>query len=116
MSEIDPSAKRTTLIVEDDAAIRASLGKLLTYLGFDVSAVGSGAEAISRLENGPDSMFLDLLLADGSGVEVLRHIRENNLPIKVAVTTGVADPKLMREVAELRPDAVFHKPLNPGSL
>jgi CheY-like chemotaxis protein len=110
------SVKKTTLIVEDDAAIRASLKKLLTFLGFDVSAVESGAEAISKLTEEPDSVLLDLRLTEGDGVEVLRHIRKNNLPIKVAVTTGLSDPKLMREVSELRPDAVFHKPLNPGSL
>src|SRR3954471_18259325 len=101
MSEIDPSVKRTALIVEDDASIRASLGRLLTFLGFDVSAVQSGRETISKLAEEPDSLFLDLLLEDGSGVEVLRHIRENNLPIKVAVTTGISDPKLMQEVTLL---------------
>src|SRR2546422_11028148 len=116
MSEIDASVKRTALIVEDDASIRVSLGKLLTLLGFDVCAVESGAEVISRLASEPHSVLLDLLLADGSGVEVLRHIREKNLPIKVAVTTGISDPKLMQEVTLLRPDAVFHKPLSPGSL
>ena len=90
--------------------------KLLTLMGFDVSSVGSGSEAISKLAEEPDSIFLDLRLSDGSGVEVLRHVRENNLPIKVAVTTGLSDPKLMQQVSDLRPDAVFHKPLNPGSL
>src|SRR4051812_20510223 len=102
MSEIDPSARKSALIVEDDAAIRASLGKLLTFLGFDVSAVDSGREAISKLAEKPDSMFLDLRLADGSGVEVLRHVRENNLAVKVAVTTGLSDPKLMQQITELR--------------
>ncbi len=57
-------------------------------------------------------VILDLNLPDGLGTELLRHIRDENLPIKVAVTTGVADRLLMAEVSKLQPDAFFVKPVD----
>jgi DNA-binding NarL/FixJ family response regulator len=54
----------------------------------------------------------DLNLPDGNGTELLRQIREANLPIKVAVTTGRTDRLLMAEVSQLQPDAFFTKPVD----
>ena len=57
-------------------------------------------------------VILDLNLPDGSGTELLRKIRDENLPIKVAVTTGRTDRLLMAEVSQLQPDAFFTKPVD----
>ena len=43
---------------------------------------------------------------------MLRQIRESDLPIKVAVTTGLSDKQLMAEVSKLQPDAFFVKPVD----
>lgn len=62
----DPSApagpRRHVLLVEDDAAGRAGIARLLGSLGYAVTAVASAAEAMAALrEDGPPP---DLLLAD----------------------------------------------------
>ena len=65
-----------------------------------------------RLGSDCKRVILDLSLPDGSGTELLRQIRDANLPIKVAVTTGKLDRSLMAEVSQLQPDAFFTKPVD----
>jgi len=107
---------RLVLIVEDDFGSRRAMAMLLGRHGWTVTAVASVAEAKASLLAGPTCLILDLVLPDGSGVSVLRHVRENNLPIRVAVVTGIDDPVTLRRVAELRPDALYRKPLDVSDL
>jgi CheY-like chemotaxis protein len=71
-----------------------------------VTAAATLAEAMERLADEPDAVLLDLMLPDGSGAQVLRHIREHGLSARVAVTTGTSDEHMLREVKGLKPDAI----------
>jgi two-component system response regulator DevR len=78
-------------IVEDTAQTCQELVELLTALpGFNV--VGQAAsvrEAIDGIERTtPEAVTLDISLPDGSGVEVLKHIRQFRANIFVVVLTG----------------------------
>ena len=68
------------------------------------------AEGWRRLEDCPDFLILDVNLPDGSGLDVLRRIRENGLPIRVAVATGSPQRSIAVELDELRPEAILWKP------
>jgi DNA-binding response OmpR family regulator len=103
------------LVVEDDALTHATLRRVLETSGHEVEAVGTVAEAYARLGNSR-CIVLDLCLPDGSGLDVLRYVRERHLPVRVAVNTGCADKKTLREVRALRPDALFIKPFDPEML
>jgi DNA-binding response OmpR family regulator len=100
------------LIVEDHRQSRDALRGILEYLGFQPLPAVNLSEGIEAIESNPDFLILDLMLPDGSGVELLRHIRNSGCRTKVAVTTGTHDPELMQQVEELRPDVVLIKPLN----
>jgi two-component system response regulator FixJ len=102
-------------VVEDDALTHASLRRVLDKSGHEVEAVGTVAEAYPRLAHSR-CVVLDLQLPDGSGIDVLRYVRERHLPVRVAVNTGCADQALLREVRALAPDALFIKPFNPEKL
>ena len=80
-------------------------------LGLNVCAVGTVAEAQAKLA-GQDVVFLDLMLPDGEGAEVLNRVRKENLPVKVAVMTALSMGPLLVRTVGLRPDALFFKPLN----
>jgi DNA-binding NarL/FixJ family response regulator len=54
--------------------------------------------------------LLDPNLPDGHGTAILRHVCANHLPVKVAVFSGTAAAAVLREAADLRPDATFTKP------
>jgi len=101
-----------TVIVEDDASCRSLLDKFLRVRGHVTGCAASLAEAREMLGGDCKRVILDLSLPDGEGTELLRHIRDSNLPIKVAVTTGKTDRSLMAEVSQLQPDAFFTKPVD----
>ena len=68
------------LIADDDIAIRTSLSLLLRHAGYDVTAVGSPAEALDVVrERQPQLMLLDMnfgVTVDGrDGIELLRKVR-----------------------------------------
>jgi DNA-binding response OmpR family regulator len=107
------AAKPRLLLVEDDAASRNALRYLMLRRGFEVDAVVTVAEALHSLSaTAPQIIILDLMLPDGSGLEVLRAARAGGEKIKVAVVTGVNDPAQLRQVDDLKPDCILHKPLD----
>ena len=69
------------MIADDDPVVRHILGSMLKLLGHELVVACSGTEAVSilnsRLSEGnlPKFLFLDLLLQDMNGLEVLEQIR-----------------------------------------
>jgi DNA-binding response OmpR family regulator len=100
------------LVVEDDRASRSALMLLLRMTGFEPLPAATIAEGFNLLLQGPKVLLLDLMLPDGNGSVLLEHIRKNQLPIKVAITTGSNDWEAMLASAGEPPDAVFPKPLD----
>ena len=99
------------LVVEDDVDTCDALSRLLERLGYVTACAGTVAGAIAQLrDTRPDTLILDLALPDGSGVAVLRHLRERGLPIDVAVVSGAADGELLADAVLMHPDAMFTKP------
>lgn len=116
MDATDPASPHLALVVEDDPRARRALVLLLRHFGWRAIAAGSVAEAMGSLSARPVCMILDLMLPDGNGVGVLRHVRTHKLPIRVVVATGVHDPAMLAAVSELRPDALYRKPINGTEL
>ena len=66
------------LVVDDEPEIRRALRANLAGHGFDVTAVGSGAEALQEASGArPDLVLLDLGLPDRPGIEVCGQLRED---------------------------------------
>jgi DNA-binding response OmpR family regulator len=106
------AAKPRVLVVEDDPESYNALSKILKHVGYDTLGASTLAEGIALLNQTPRFVVLDLLLPDGNGRDLLKHIREQKLPMKVAVITGAADKAMLEETRALGPDALFLKPLN----
>ncbi|WP_081888079.1 PAS domain S-box protein [Verrucomicrobium sp. BvORR034] len=73
---ISPAVWRRILLVEDHDATRAALGVLLRRRGYEVSAACSVEEArLLGNEGAFDLVISDIGLPDGSGYEVMRHLK-----------------------------------------
>jgi two-component system, NarL family, response regulator DevR len=78
-------------IVEDSPKTRKELANLLAdEKGFAVvGEAGSVREALVGIEATlPEAVLLDISLPDGSGVEVLKFIRQNDFELSVVVLTS----------------------------
>ncbi len=79
------------LVVDDDAAVRESLGRALRLEGFDVELAADGSEALERLEangDGPDLVVLDVLMPNVDGLEVCRRLRRAGSKLPVLMLTA----------------------------
>ena len=72
------------LVVDDERAVRESLGRALELEGYDVELAADGGEALYRLEAvQPDAVILDVLMPGLDGLEVARRVRKtgNRVPL-----------------------------------
>jgi DNA-binding NarL/FixJ family response regulator len=99
-------------IVEDAPKTRKELVNLLAgEKGFAVvGEAGSVREALVGIEaTSPDAVVLDISLPDGSGVEVLKFIRQHDLKLFVVVLTSNPYDALRTKCQSLGAAAVLDK-------
>jgi two-component system KDP operon response regulator KdpE len=84
------SERPHVLVVEDEPQIVRGLSVILRSAGFDVRAATTKAEALDAVAvRPPDVMILDLVLPDGSGIDVCENVRRwSSLPIIVLSAVG----------------------------
>jgi FixJ family two-component response regulator len=84
-------ANSTVLIIDDDADLRASVGRLLRSLGIDVQLFASISDFLkSDLPDGP-TCLLDVRLPDQSGLDLQRELAAANRKIPIIFITGYGD-------------------------
>src|SRR3989344_7272611 len=91
------------LIVEDSPGLVHAISMKLKSLNFECLVATDGEEALLRLEEKPDIVWLDIYLPKMSGFEFLKKVREskemNKLP--VVVVTNSAGGEKRAEPGEL---------------
>ncbi|MGN6111359.1 MAG: response regulator [Kofleriaceae bacterium] len=99
-----PLRRGRVLIVDDDDDVREATQDAMERRGYDVVAVGSGAEALAFLAfDTPSLILLDLHMDDMNGWEVLGELRRDPrlAAVDVVVVTG-SDGKVPGHVRVLR--------------
>jgi len=85
-------ANSTVLIIDDDADLRSSVGRLLRSLGIDVQLFASISDFLkSDLPDGPTCLVLDVRLPDQSGLDLQRELAAANRKIPIIFITGYGD-------------------------
>jgi CheY-like chemotaxis protein len=93
-----PASERRVLLIEDSAVLTRRLVDLLSEPGrVEVAAqAATQSEAVMRLQEGPfDVLVVDIELAEGNGVAVIRHARQlyppDAQPLIVVLTNYASD-------------------------
>jgi DNA-binding NtrC family response regulator len=84
--------KGRILVVDDDAAIRATLAEHLEDEGYAVQSVESAEQALNRIaESDPALVITDVRMPGMDGIELTRHVREKSPETHVVVITAHED-------------------------
>ena len=79
------------LLAEDDASMREYLARALQRVGYEVSAVGCGTEAMPLLETQSfDLLLTDIVMPEMDGIELAQKAGALDPAIKVMFITGFA--------------------------
>jgi FixJ family two-component response regulator len=108
---------RMIYVVDDDAAVRDSLGVLLESYGFRVSEHASGDEFLKNFSNGQAAcVVLDINMPGISGADVLDTLRARGEHVPVVAITGRGDPILKERLLKSGASAVLDKPVETDAL
>ena len=104
------------LIVDDEPQIVRGLRVILREAGYEVQTAATKAEALDAVSvRPPDAMVLDLVLPDGSGVEICEEVRRwSGLPI--IVLSAVGDEREKVRALDVGADDYVTKPFGTEEL
>ncbi len=113
-----PDSSPTILIIDDDAEIRYSLGRVLSSKHYKVTEAGSGEDGIAAVKKGPlpDLIFLDIRMGGMSGIEALQHIRGVNPKQMVVLMTAFGTAQTAIEAMKFGAFDYIMKPFDPAKV
>ncbi len=112
-------ADSTILIVDDEAAIRDVVGITLDLAGFDTIKASNAHEAhVSIIDRKPDLVLLDWMLPGGSGIELARRLRRDEITSAIPIIMLTAKASEDNKVQGLNEgvDDYVTKPFSPREL
>jgi putative two-component system response regulator len=121
LMHVPPAAQETRalplLVVDDDAAVRRSLGTILASLGYAVETAESGQAALSMLVRGKfAAMLCDVRMPQLSGLEVIPSARDIDPELAIIMVSAVNEAETATQA--LRAGAVDYvtKPIEIDSM
>ena len=119
VGHVDPYARETILVVEDDERVRQLTIRRLKMIGYQVLEASNGPKALDILRRGDpiDLVFTDLIMPGGlSGREVATRARELKPGIKVLLTSGYAEELVHGDDLQREQLTVLRKPYHQADL
>ncbi len=116
------NAKKTVLVVDDEADVRNFLKAALIEAGFNVILAEDGNIALDQVKKQiPDLISLDLVMPQKSGAKFYRELSKNKewKKIPVIIVTGHARDDLgksdLKELTMSGPGIYLEKPVKPAN-
>jgi two-component system cell cycle sensor histidine kinase/response regulator CckA len=107
----------TVLYVEDEAATREQVGRLLTTHGFRLLAAENGVQGLELYRShAPDIIITDIMMPRMNGLEMARSIREHSTEAQIVVITAFSDTNYLLEAIDIGIDKFVVKPIEFAKL
>jgi FixJ family two-component response regulator len=89
---VTPSVAALVFVVDDDASVRKSLGRLIKTAGFEVEAFASVGEFLARRPyDGPCCLVLDVRMPGLTGLDLQEALRAAGQRLSIVFVTGYRD-------------------------
>tara|TARA_B100000965_G_scaffold399034_1_gene418193 strand:- start:440 stop:1003 length:564 start_codon:yes stop_codon:yes gene_type:complete len=89
LNKISEFSDKSLLIVDDDGPFRDRLARAMEKKGFKVIQAESVKQGIEKVKlDKPAFAVVDLRLADGNGLEVVKSIQSSNINSRIIMLTG----------------------------
>ena len=111
--------QKKILIIDDDSDVRRVLTITLHHLKYETCEAADGAAGVRMsLAQNPDLILMDLSLADASGLETAKRIKENSKTrhIPIVVCSGWKSDEIVAQAAEAGVTEFLLKPISPEQL
>ena len=111
------SAERLVSIVDDDASVRRSTGRLIRSLGLQAETFGSAEDFLSsgRAEQ-TACLLLDVRMPGMDGLELQRRLTDRTPPMPIVFLTGQASDEEERRALRAGAVAFLRKPVGKEAL
>jgi DNA-binding NtrC family response regulator len=110
----------TVLVVDDDAAVRGAVGRILRRHGYTVLEAGDGESAMAAIQVAggpvPDLVIADMVMPRMGGEEFVAALRAVSPDIRVLLTSGYSAATFPAQVRTAEGVAFIEKPFNTNSL
>jgi two-component system nitrogen regulation response regulator NtrX len=104
---------RRILIVDDEQGIRAALGQLLEFEGYEVRTVANAVDGLTEYARfKPHLVFMDVKMAGIDGLEALRKLKEQDPSAIVVMISGHATIQTAVEATQHGAYDILEKPLD----
>lgn len=111
------SEDRPVYVVDDDPAIRRSVGFMLKTSGYRVDAYESGAELLKRsAELDQGCILLDIRMPGMDGLDVQQALQERGVSLPVIIMTGHGDVTLAVRAMKAGAVDFIEKPFEKDAL
>jgi len=79
----------SVLVVEDDRSVRDAVTRVLTFEGYDVTAVKDGGEALESVtERPPDLVIMDVMMPNVDGLTATKMLRSKHATLPILLLTA----------------------------
>jgi CheY-like chemotaxis protein len=114
-----PTGTEHILLVEDNDLIRNGVRVMIQSLGYTVAVVPNAAAALALWDRGEhfDLVFSDIIMpGQYNGIDLARQLRARDPHIEILLTSGFANPEMIRDDVEGLGLELLPKPYRKASL